>query len=31
LEAGSQESNRDPIRELPKLLERCGFRIYRAR
>ena len=31
LEHGAQESNREPIRELPKVLERCGFRIYRTR
>lgn len=31
LEGSAQESNREPIRELPKLLERCGFRIYRTR
>jgi hypothetical protein len=31
LEDSSREANRQPIRELPKLLERCGFRVYRAR
>ncbi len=31
LDRPDQESNRAPIRELPKLLERCGFRVYRAR